>query len=75
MLSEFETKHRVLLQRRRIALEQLCDRASHTLEQVSRRLSILDEEYGFIRTHIFWVRDCDPVGLETLAQAPTSSTV
>jgi hypothetical protein len=68
MLDEFEDKHRALLHRRRIALEQLCDRASHTLEQVSRRLSILDEEYGFIRTHIFWVRDCDPVGLETLAQ-------
>ena len=31
-----------------------------TLQQIARRLSILDQEYGFIRTQIFWVRDQDP---------------
>ncbi len=66
---ELERKHRVLLVRRRNALERLCDRSAHTLEQLSRRLAILDEEYGFIRTHIFWVRDQDPIGPETLAQS------
>jgi potassium efflux system protein len=66
-LSELERKQRGLLVRRRDALEKLSERASHTLQQVVRRLSILEEEYGFIRTHIFWVRDQDPIGLLTLA--------
>jgi len=68
LLSELETRHRELLKRRRVALEKLSDRASHTLQQVVRRLGILDEEYGFIRTHIFWVRDQDPIGLGSLMQ-------
>jgi potassium efflux system protein len=65
---ELERKHRVLLVRRRVALEKLSIRASHTLHQVMRRLGILDQEYGFIRTNIFWVRDQDPIGLLTLSQ-------
>ena len=57
--------------RRRVALEKLSERASHTLQQVVRRLGILDEEYGFIRTQIFWVRDQDPIGLsDLLARGP-----
>jgi hypothetical protein len=68
LLTELEQRHHSLLSRRRTALEKLTDRASHTLQQVSRRLSILDEEYGFIRTTIFWVRDQDPIGMGTLAQ-------
>jgi potassium efflux system protein len=68
LLRELERDYRALLIRRRIALEKLSDRASHTLQQIVRRLSILDEEYGFIRTHIFWVRDQDPIGLATVAQ-------
>jgi len=68
LLNELERKHRRLLVRRRVALEKLSERASHTLQQVVRRLSILEEEYGFIRTHIFWVRDQDPIGLATLVQ-------
>jgi hypothetical protein len=68
LLTEIEKKHRALLVRRRLALEKLCDRASHTLQQVVRRLGIIDEEYGFIRTHIFWVRDQDAIGLSTLTQ-------
>jgi potassium efflux system protein len=69
LLTELERKHRALLVRSRAALEKLSDRAAHTLQQVMRRLSILDEEYGFIRTHIFWVRDQEPIGPATLAQA------
>jgi hypothetical protein len=68
ILNELERKHRLLLVRRRAALEKLSERTSHTLQQVVRRLNILDEEYGFIRTQIFWVRDQDPVGLATLSQ-------
>ena len=62
------SKHRSLLMRRQRALEKLVTRASHTLVQVTRRLGILDREYGFIRTNIFWVRDQEPIGLLTLTQ-------
>ena len=68
LIGDLERKHRSLLMRRQRALEKLCDRASHTLVQVTRRLSILDQEYGFIRTNIFWVRDQEPIGLLTLTQ-------
>jgi len=68
MLVELEAKHRALLERRRDILQKLCDRASQTHQQVVRRLAILDEEYGFIRTHIFWVRDQEPLGLWAISQ-------
>jgi potassium efflux system protein len=68
LLSELEHKHRALLVRRRAALERLTHCCAQTLDQISRRLSTLEEEYGFIRTHIFWVRDQEPIGLGTLAQ-------
>jgi potassium efflux system protein len=68
LVRELERKHRAILVRRREALEKLSERAAQTLQQVARRLGILDEEYGFIRTHIFWVRDQDPIGIATLAQ-------
>ena len=68
LLAEFERRHRELLVRRRAALEKLSELTAQTLDQVGRRLAILDEEYGFIRTHIFWVRDQEPIGLTTLNQ-------
>ena len=37
-------------------------------KQIARRLSILDQEYGFIRTQIFWVRDQDPLAFGTFWQ-------
>jgi hypothetical protein len=69
LLTELEQKHRALLVRRRAALERLTHGTAQTLDQIARRLSILDEEYGFIRTHIYWVRDQEPIGLATLGQA------
>jgi hypothetical protein len=68
LLAELEQKHRALLVRRRAALERLTNCTAQTLDQITRRLGILDEEYGFIRTHIFWVRDQEPIGLGTLGQ-------
>ena len=68
LLPELERQRWSLVQRRRRALEKLSARASHTLVQVMRRLNILEREYGFIRTNIFWVRDQEPVGLLTLTQ-------
>jgi small-conductance mechanosensitive channel len=69
LFAEFEKKHEQLLARRRAVLEKLALRAEATHEQVSRRLRTLDDQYGFIRTHIFWVRDEEPIGAATLAQA------
>jgi potassium efflux system protein len=69
--SEFanlERKRRALLSRQKAALTGLVSRAAQTLEQVTRRLNVLEDEYGFIRTHIFWVRDQEPMGLQTVLQ-------
>src|SRR5262249_12465724 len=68
VLDELERTHRTLLIRRRKALEQLTEQTAQTLDQIGRRLGILDEEYSFIRTHIFWVRDQEPIGLGTIRQ-------
>ncbi len=68
LIKELEREHRSKLLRRQRALEKLSEAASHTLVQITRRLDILDQEYGFIRTTIFWVRDQEPIGLETLTQ-------
>jgi hypothetical protein len=58
-----------LLQRRQKALEGLAARAEQTQDEILKRLSILDEEYGFIRTHIFWVRDQEPIDTAALIKA------
>src|SRR4029077_7046512 len=68
MLEQLERKHRALRGRRRASFERLTDSTGQTLEELGRRLGILDEEYGFIRTHLFWVRDQDPIGIGTLSQ-------
>ena len=68
LLNELEQKHRRILFRRRDVLEELSKRSSRTLQEIARRLSILDQEYGFIRTQIFWVRDQDPVAFGTFWQ-------
>jgi potassium efflux system protein len=68
VLADLERNHRALLVRRRKVLEQLTDLTAQTLDQIGRRLAILDEEYSFIRTHIFWVRDQDPIGPGTVTQ-------
>jgi potassium efflux system protein len=69
LLAALVQKQRTMLVRRRAALERLTDCTAQTLQEVTRRLGILDEEYGFIRTNLFWVRDQEPIGLGTLSQA------
>jgi len=64
--AELERDYKAALARQRVILTKLVARASETLEQVTRRLRVLDEEYGFIRTHIFWVRDQEPLGPATV---------
>jgi hypothetical protein len=68
ILVEHERSHRALLVRHRAVLDRLTVCTAQTLDQIARRLAILDEEYGFIRTHIFWVRDQEPIGLGTITQ-------
>ena len=70
MYQDLETRHNMLLERRRQALENLARRAEQTHEQIERRLRTLDDQYGFIRTHIFWVRDQDPVGAVDARSGP-----
>jgi potassium efflux system protein len=68
LFSRLDREHNDLLNRNRTALEKLAARAEQTHSQVLRRLRILDDQYGFIRTHIFWVRDQEPIGAATLVQ-------
>jgi potassium efflux system protein len=68
IFQDVEAQHLALLERKRLALEKLAARAEQTHEEIIRRLKTLDDQYGFIRTHIFWVRDQEPMGVATLAQ-------
>ncbi|WP_435005314.1 hypothetical protein P12x_003210 [Tundrisphaera lichenicola] len=69
MLEVLETRHRTLLNRKRDVLQMLARRAEETHKQVSRRIDTLDQEYAFIRTHIFWIRDAEPLGVAIVAHA------
>ena len=73
MLEELETRHRALLNRRRSVLQKLASRAEETHKQVVRRIDTLDQQYAFIRTHIFWIRDAEPLGVATVAHARDES--
>jgi len=73
MLDELEIRHKTLLDRRRAVLQKLARRAEGVHNQVLRRVGTLDEQYAFIRTHIFWVRDAEPVGPATVAHARDES--
>jgi hypothetical protein len=73
MLEDLETRHKALLNRRRNVLQKLARRAEDAHNQVVRRIQTLDEQYAFIRTHIFWIRDAEPVGAATIARARDES--
>jgi len=66
LAEELEAKHWELSTRQRDALKKLCDRGAETLHQIQRRLGNLDDQYSFIRTQIFWIRDQEPIGAATL---------
>lgn len=69
LFEEIELKHTALLTKQRDSLQKLASRAEQTHEQVLKRLRVLDDHFGFIRTHMFWVRDEEPLGPQTLIQA------
>jgi potassium efflux system protein len=69
IFEQTEKTHFELLNRRKKALERIASRAQETHEQVLRHLQVLDDHFGFVRTHIFWVRDEQPINETTLPQA------
>lgn len=69
LFADHDRQHELLLARNRAVLEKLARRAEQTHTQVVRRLRTLDDQYGFIRTHIFWLRDQEPIGWTTYVQA------
>ena len=68
LTTQTEAKHRAYLERKRQAFEKLAARAELTHGEITRRLETLDEHYGWIRTHIFWVRDQEPICAATMIQ-------
>ncbi|WP_165072786.1 coiled-coil domain-containing protein [Paludisphaera rhizosphaerae] len=66
---DLEDKHSALLERRRTALKNLVGDQQEVLDAIDRRLATLDDESSFIRTHLFWVRDQDPISLSTMTVA------
>jgi hypothetical protein len=68
-IDELEKKHRELLSKHKEVLGKLLTRAEDIHKQVTRRLSILEDHYAFIRTNIFWVRDSEALSKSTLVQA------
>ena len=75
LFAEIDKQHLELLNKNRAILMRLAARAEQTQKEIVRRLDILDEQYGFIRTHIFWVRDQEPLGFSTLLQAQRGTYV
>jgi hypothetical protein len=73
ILDDLETRHKALLNRRRNVLQKLARRAEDAHNQVLRRIQTLDDQYAFIRTHIFWIRDVEPLGSATLLHARDDS--
>ncbi|MDG3008006.1 hypothetical protein [Paludisphaera mucosa] len=66
---ELEEKHTAILARRREALEKLVRNEEEILAEIDRRLGTLEDESNFIRTHLFWVRDQDPISPTTVGLA------
>jgi potassium efflux system protein len=68
VFEQLEDQHHVLLESRRKVLTTLATNAEKTRSAILKRIGILDEQYAYIRTHIFWVRDTQPFGLATFRQ-------
>ncbi len=73
VLDDLEARHLALLHRRRNVLQKLARRAEDAHNQVLRRIETLDQQYAFIRTHIFWIRDAEPLGSATFSHARDDS--
>jgi hypothetical protein len=70
MAKEHEAKRRMMLLERRAALEKLSDDTQAIHKQVLRRMQTLEDQYAYVRTHIFWMRDEEPINRATLTPVP-----
>ena len=68
VFSETEQALRHVLEERRKILTSLEERAEKTREEVLRRLRILEDQHAFVRTHLFWVRDSQPIGTNSIVR-------
>jgi hypothetical protein len=68
-----EAEHRAVLEERRRVLAKLVQRAEDAHAQVLLRLRALEDQYAFARTHIFWLRDAEPLGPATLRRVQAES--
>ncbi len=75
IFTDLDAQHEELLMKNRAVLTRLASRAELTQTEIERRLRILDDQYGFIRTHIFWVRDQEPLGFATFVLAQRGSYI
>lgn len=66
LFEKCEREHRVEDETRHAVLTQLEERAEKARAEVLRRLRILDDQHAFVRTHLFWVRDAQPIGTATV---------
>lgn len=65
LFTKTEQAERRVLEQRQTILTALEERTEKTRQEVLRRLRILAEQQAFVRTHLFWVRDAQPIGPAT----------
>ena len=68
VFAKTEQADRKVLEQRQVILTALEERTEKTRQEVLRRLRILAEQHAFVRTHLFWVRDAQPIGSSTADQ-------
>ncbi len=66
LVDTIEAERRGLLDRRRRGLERMVERAESAHKQVMRRLRAIDEKYAFLQSRVFWIRDAEPLGAESI---------
>jgi hypothetical protein len=66
VVDSIEAERRGLLDRRRRVLENMVERAESAHKQIVRRLRAIDEKYAFLQSRVFWIRDAEPLGAESI---------
>lgn len=64
--AEAEKAHHEVLEKRKIVVMSLEERTEKTRQEILRRVRVLDAQYAFVRTHLFWVRDSQPIGTDAI---------
>lgn len=74
LFTAMEKEQRGVSEQRRSILSKLEERAEKTRAEVLRRLRTLDNQHAFVRTHLFWVRDAQPLGTTTVERIRRESS-